>query len=153
MNMKKIFFCLALLALAAAPAWGQVTHNNDDRDLFIGVGSASRIYPNIVILADSSGSMRLVIYHPDYNPRLNYTKRLPEDPTSVTNPENYYSLLPEAITDVGFGADPDTGLRRFPMFNDFFICRGASTSTWVWDARVQFRRTRNNPYRWQVWKN
>ncbi len=145
--MKKSIFLLAVLILAINPAWGQVFHHNDDRDLFIGVDNATSIRPNIIVLADNSGSMNSAIYHPAYNPTINYLKdasgtdlTLQVDPLIFTLSSGAYSYVDQVSDAI--------------KYREFNICRGNSTSTPAWDARARFYGLyKSNPNQWIVYKN
>lgn len=142
---KKVFFIiLAALVVSVAPAWGQTVHNNDDRDLFIGVTNTSAVKSNIMILADTSGSMNTAIYHPAYDPTVDYYH------DSSGNDLN----LTETLNNLAYqqGSTPD---RIFSMSatTSFKICRGVPHYSYAWDARGVFNsRLNNNPRRWKVYK-
>ena len=138
--MKKIFFFLAILVLAAGPAWAQVAHINDDREMFVGVGDTSKILPNIMILADNSGSMNTAIYHPAYVARTNYKY----------DAQGHLLELSENLANLtGTGS-----IRYLDRKTTFNICRGEGHYTITYDVRGYMRSVyRNNPRTWDVNKS
>jgi hypothetical protein len=144
MNAKKCFFILAVLALAAGPALAQVAHINDDREMFVGVGDTSKILPNIMILADNSGSMNTAIYHPAYHSRTNY--KVDAQGHSLNLTETLANL-----TGTGSIRYLDSTLGSTTTFN---ICRGEAHYTITYDVRGYMRSVyRNNPRTWDVNKS
>lgn len=148
MSKKNLFYFLAVLALVSGPAWGQtVVHNNDDRDLFIGVGSSTKVRPNIMILAGNSESMNSAIYHLDYDPRRKYT----------TDKDGNLTL--SGIDSVGF-VPLGTPLICYTLskpekYVTFNICRPSSKGQWVGDASATFNSLvkKNDNTRWKVYKS
>ncbi len=143
--MKKTLFCLIILAMGTGLAWGQAVHNNDDRDLFVGVTNTSNIKSNIMILADTSGSMNTAIYHMGYDPTVDYFHDASGNLLELT--ENLSNLSYQQ------GSAPDR-IFRMTATTNFKICRGVPHLTYTWDARGVFsQRLNNNPRRWKVYKN
>jgi hypothetical protein len=152
MNLKKLIYLLAILALAAGPAWAQVEHISDDREMFVGVGDTSKILPNIMILADNSGSMNTAIYHPAYNSRIDYTQinsldldvtneSAPPTGTGVDLVDEIHGNVERSIVYIGSPA----------LFN---ICRGEPHYVITYDVRGYYAGLyRNNPRTWNVNKN
>ncbi len=143
MNKKKALLGLATLLLAVVPAWGQAAHYQDDRDLFIGVDNAASIRPNIMILADNSGSMNTAIYHPDFNPKTDYT----HDASGL-------ALNLEETLDEFYLNDSGTNTSSLASIITFNICRGQNTSIPRWDVRARFNELyRAGDYsRWEISK-
>jgi len=104
------------VALSAAFLSGQAARPLDDRELFVRPQTSNQILPNVMLMADNSGSMNTAIYHPAYNPTINY----------VTSG---YTL-----NGLNRGDDPMTwfdsysGYYRLGTTINFRICRGAVQS-------------------------
>lgn len=119
---------------------------SDDRELFIGV-AGSGVMPNIVILADSSNSMRTAIYHPGYI-ASNYYNHL--DPTD----KNSTLLTLEGINSaVGFSDGYLTDTYSLVSNNTFDIC--AETAAPVYTLEYDYKATytgdaKSNPRRWNI---
>lgn len=140
MNAKKCFILLAILALAAGPALAQVEHINDDREMFVGAGDASKILPNIMLLADNSGSMNTAIYHPAYVSRTNY--KFDAQGHELSWSENLDNMTHDGS--IYYLTDTTT----------LNICRGEAHYTITYDVRGYMRGVyRNNPRTWEVNKN
>lgn len=137
MKTRNAFLFLAALAVAAAPALAQVEHINDDREMFVGTGDTSKILPNIMILADNSGSMNTAIYHPAYNMKTNYMVDALGHTLSLT--ENLGNLT-------GSG-----GTRNLGVTTTFNICRGVPHYVITYDVIGYYGgQLRNNPRTWRV---
>jgi hypothetical protein len=138
--MKKSIFLLTVLILATGTVWGQY---NDDRDLFVGVDMSGSIRPNIMILADTSGSMNTAIYHPLYDPKGDYFN----DSTGA--------LSLSGITSVGFSQYGSLDIYRISTNISFDICRPSGTGQWVGDASATFagRIKKNDASRWKIYKS
>ncbi len=151
--MKKSIFLLAVLILAIGPAWGQVSHYQDDRDLFIGVDNAASIRPNIMVLADNSGSMNTAIYHPAYNPK--------GEPYYIVTPtEGYFTdatgqklNLDETLLNFNLN-DSWNSTSNLSSTISFNICRAQSQVLPRWDLRARFNELyRAGDYsRWEISK-
>ncbi|MFO7662907.1 MAG: PilC/PilY family type IV pilus protein [Chloroflexota bacterium] len=141
--MKKIIFVLAALVLATGPALAQVSHYQDDRDLFIGVDNAASIRPNIMVLADNSGSMNTAIYHPAFNPKLDYTH---DASGTALNLDEF--LVNFNLNDYG------TNSSNLSSIISFNICRGRNSTVARWDLRARFNELyRSGDYsRWEISK-
>lgn len=140
MKTRNAFLFLAALAMAAAPALAQVEHISDDREMFVGTGDTSKILPNIMVLADNSGSMNTAIYHPAYNMRTNYK----------FDAQGHALDLSESLANLtGTGS-----IRYLGATTTFNICRGEPHYTITYDVRGYFTGVyRNNPRTWNVNKN
>jgi Tfp pilus tip-associated adhesin PilY1 len=137
MKTRNAFLFLAVLAMAALPALAQVAHISDDREMFVGTGDVSKILPNIMILADNSGSMNTAIYHPAYHPRTDYRY----------DAEGHDLDLSETLDNLtGTGS-----IRYLGSTTTFHICRGEAQYHVIYDARGTYtQQLRNNPRRWRV---
>ncbi|MCJ7526040.1 MAG: hypothetical protein MUP71_12590, partial [Candidatus Aminicenantes bacterium] len=146
MSIKKLFYFAAILAMAAGPVFSQVKHDNDDRDLFIGVGSSTAILPNILVMADNSGSMNSAIYYSRYyDPKIDYSKAADGSALNL----DVDSDLDGFTFDDTFGSF--STISKLQTFN---ICRGRSQATPVWDSRARFSSLyKSDPNRWIVYKN
>ena len=142
MSGKKIILALAALALAASGS-AQSTRLTDDRELFIGVGSNSLIAPNVMILMDNSGSMETAIYHPFYNPNVNYRVDASGHDLTLNNIDSFF-------TTSRFG-DSYRTLRDSITFN---VCRGEPHYVFTYDKRGRFGgRLKRNPRVWKVYRD
>ncbi|HUU04573.1 MAG TPA: PilC/PilY family type IV pilus protein [Patescibacteria group bacterium] len=164
MSIKKHFFILVILAMIAGPILGQ-TRLTDDRELFIGVGNASKILPNIMLLADNSGSMNTAIYPIDYKPKIDYTKNIDGTErnleidtdlttTGYTNPNNNdFDLNSYTWNGSSWVVNGERNYVYAQSLKTFNICRGSSQSTVNYDARARFDSLyKSDPSRWKVYK-
>ncbi len=143
MTIKRFLFILAALALVAGPAWGQTVHYNDDRDLFMGVANTTSILPNIMILADNSGSMNTAIYHPAYVQGTNYK----------VDDQGHNLNLSESLPNMTDWSQNDSSIRYLSAITNFKICRGVPHYSYTWDARGTYDSRVTNPLRWKVYKD
>jgi len=149
MYLKKEMIFAALVFLFAVFGNSQtIPKYSDDRELFIGV-AGSGVMPNIVILTDSSNSMRMAIYHPSYHPNLFYDHL---DPSNKTSP----LLTLEGLTmpnALGFTAGYLENTLSLANNATFDIC--AETAAPVYTLEYDYKATytgdaKSNPRRWNI---
>ncbi len=74
--------------------------NADDKELFMGTSSSSKVKPNVVVLIDSSGSMQTIIFFPEngvpgvsasgFNPSQGYSGNISASNLSYTKWQGYW---------------------------------------------------------------